>query len=128
MKAILKIELRDDNLLQYIKFWSSITDDLLGKNVGNAVFGKWPTPCWVAEITGYDKKYKYARKFVKYKKDYSKSNSKGSRGVYAVFILSENRIYEVRDNKNRYFCTVKDWTTVKINTGEVEQWLNNHSA
>ena len=63
-----------------------------------------------------------------YKKDYSQSNSVGSRGVMAVYMLNDNMIYEVKDWKIRYFCTIKDWSIVRITETEVKEWIESHLA
>lgn len=82
---------------------------------------------WVAEIIGLDSKYKYRREFLRHKKDYSRSNPRKLSGIYAEFILESERIYEVKDFKNRYFCTVSDdGDIIKLNESEVQEWLKNH--
>jgi hypothetical protein len=87
---------------------------------------------WVAEITGRSPKYGFERRFLECKKDYTHSNSVGSRGVYAFFILSEGRCYEVNSpiswkNTDRYFCTVENGKIKRISKSEVEKWLNSLS-
>jgi hypothetical protein len=99
----------------------------MGKGIGRRIVGSIPPPVWVAEITGRDPKYKYARKFLRYKKDYSQSNSKGTRGIYAVYVIDDGRIYEVKDGKQRYFCIVQDWKIKQIDLEYVESWLGGKS-
>ncbi|NLW48787.1 MAG: hypothetical protein GXY86_15850 [Firmicutes bacterium] len=126
MKAILEIELIGDNIVQEMRMWTRLGNDLIPGS-GSATFGSCPPSGWVAEITGFDLQYKYARTFLKFKKDYSRANSKGSRGVYAEYILEEEKIYDVKDSKQRYFCKVDNWQIVLINESEVREWLKNHS-
>jgi len=89
---------------------------------------------WVAEITGFDKKYKYQRTFLKGKKDYSESNSKGSRGIFAEYILESGHIYDIKSQysnkgKERYFCTVDDLgNIIYMKEKEVIECLKLRSA
>lgn len=104
MKIILELELRGDDVRELAKMGRYIGNEV-APGLGTALF-KIPPSAWVAEITGLDPKYKYKRNFLPYKKDYSRSNSVGSRGVYAVYILETGKIYEVKDHKDRYFCII----------------------
>ncbi len=131
MKAILEIELIGDNAVQEIRMLNKITNNLIPET-GDVAFGSCPPVGWVAEITGFDLRYKYARTFLKFKKDYSRANSKGSRGVYAEYILEEGKIYDVKQpvtwkRDKRYFCTVRDWQIVEIDEMEVILCLNERS-
>lgn len=113
MRAYLEIELLGEDGREYLRFCRDI-GEMVRPGLGHDTFGRLPPRSgWVAEITGYDQKYKYARKFLKPKIDYSRANSKGSRGVYAEYILESGRIYDVLQpvswkNSLRYFCTVDD--------------------
>lgn len=126
MKAVLEIELVGDNIVQEMRLWRRLGDDLM-PGIGTMIFGKYPPSGWVAEISGFDERYKYKRNFLRCKKDYSRANSKGSRGVYAEYILDEGKIYEVKNRKKRYFCKVVDWKIVKIDESEVIEWLKSRS-
>ncbi len=127
MKAFLELELRGDNTRQFAKMYEYIGNDV-SPGLGTSIF-HIPATSWVAEITGTDQKYKYARRFLGYKKDYSRSNSKGSRGLYAEYILESDRIYDVKDFKNRYFCTVNEEGDIKrLTETEVQEWVKNHSG
>lgn len=82
---------------------------------------------WVARITGTDATYGLARKFVSGQIDYSRANSKGSRGVYLYFPLKDG-IYEVKRHltwkkDRRYFIRVEDVRITEITREEVEQYL-----
>jgi hypothetical protein len=125
MKAIIKLELYDDSTNMSIHDLIKYIDSIRGKGTGRIILGSIPPSVWVAEIIGRDPKYQYARKFLRYKKDYSQSNSKGTRGIYAVYIIDEGRIYEVKDNKKRYFCIVQDWDIRQVNLDYVESWLRS---
>lgn len=131
MKTSLKIECIGDNYDQTIKFWKNVTADLCGNNLAEATFGTFKASYFVAEITGFHAKFKYERKFISCKKDYKNANSKGSRGVYAFYILESGKIYDVLEpyswkNSHRYFCTVDDNGNIEILTKEqVDQCLKN---
>lgn len=118
MKIYLEIELRNDDLRQFAKLYSYIGDQVC-PGLGSELFNI-PASSWIAEITGFDPKYKFKREFLRYKKDYSRANSVGSRGVYANYILESGRIYDVKDFKDRYFCIVNDQgKTIKLTESEV---------
>lgn len=127
MKAFLEIELVGDNIRQEMKLWTGVTNMII-PGLGDATFGKYPPSGWVAEIIGFDKKFKYQRQFLRFKKDYSRANSKGSRYVYAEYILESGKIYDVKDNKRRYFCTVNEnGDIITLIEPEVIEWLNKVS-
>lgn len=125
MIAVLELELVGDNVVQMCRMWTRITDDL-APGLGKATFGSCPPSAWVAEITGRDSKWKYARKFCKFNKDYSRTNSKGSRGVYAIYILEDGKLYEVKNRKRRYFAQVIDGYVREIDQEDAETWLNDN--
>jgi hypothetical protein len=126
MKAILQIELRDDNTVQMMRLWTGVVNEC-SAGLGNRTFGKWPSSGWCAEITGFDDRFGYAREFCRFKKDYSRANSKGSRGVYAIYCLDSDKLYEVKDRDRRYFCVVRDWKIVEVSKEQVDEWLSENS-
>lgn len=116
MKGILILELFGEDTRQLCKICRGIFE-VGGGDFGKAYFDKHigmpPRSSWVAEITGPDEKYGLSRSFLRCKMDYSKSNSKGSRGIFAEYILSQGKFYEVKSQETwqryrRYFCTVGD--------------------
>ena len=122
MNYILKLECINDNwgLPPEVRLW------VLTVNNGKQL----PNKYWVAQITGFCSKFKYKREFLPFKKDYSKSNSTGTRGVYAYYILKEGCLYEVSEptswnNINRYFCKIENGELVKLSKGEVDEWLKS---
>lgn len=132
MKAIKEIELFGEDTRALSKFYTGVINDGM-PGLGDMVIGSIPPSGWVAEIAGTDPKYKYVRCFLKPKKDYSRANSKGSRGVYAEYVLESGRMYEVKEqvsNKRtiRYFCTVDgDGNVIDIPESEVKEWLKTVS-
>jgi len=105
-----------------------------------AIFVPWfndgkqlPKRQWAAEIVGKCDKYGYERKFLRCKKDYSKSNSNGTRGVYAYYILGDGKLYEVCSpqtwkSDDRYFCTVSGGHLERLTKEDVDEWLKNIST
>lgn len=83
----------------------------------------------MAEITGTDHKYGFDREFLRGRKDYSKANSIGSRGVYLWYILESGRYYEVKERtswsgSDRYFVKVTMGGDIeRVSKSEVEHWL-----
>lgn len=148
VKAILEIELRDDNIVQMARYWNRALDGLTRVAAAGALtsrhrsqiksmlspgyerfkFGTFKPSGWCAKIAGTDARFGYAREFCEFKKDYSRANSKGSRGVYAIYCLDWGELYEVKDGKRRYFCMVIDWKIEEVPKEEVDQWLKSNSA
>ena len=116
MKGILILELFGEDTRQLFKICRGMFE-VGGVDFGRMYFdrhiGTPPRSSWVAEITGPDEKYGLSREFLSGKMDYSKANGKGSRGIFAEYILSPGKIYEVKSQETwsrsrRYFCTVGD--------------------
>lgn len=83
-----------------------------------------PRRYWVAEITGRRKKALLVPR-----KDWSKSNDIGTRGVYAFYILKPDKIYEVSsptswNDAEKYFCRIEGANLIKMTREEVDAWLN----
>ena len=111
MKAILTLELFGEDTREIFKLYRGIFDVCNAKLFSDKYIGVPPRSSWVAEITGPDEKYRLKREFLKPKLDYSRSNGKGSRGIFAEYILESGKIYEVLSRENwrrsrRYFCKV----------------------
>jgi hypothetical protein len=86
---------------------------------------------WVAEIVGLDPKYTFKRVFLSQKRDFSKSNSVGSRGVYANYMLEYGKVFEVSDPKSwrridRYFLLAGPDDMI-LSKEEVVEWLKIRS-
>lgn len=102
--------------------------------LGDLMIGRAKNSPWVAEILGRHPHFKLDRRFLKSNRDYSRANSKGSRGVYLWYVLESDHLYEVNarvswKNSNRYFCSVtEDGDIYTLNDEEVEEWLSVLSA
>jgi len=133
VKAQIRIEAIGDNVYQEIRLWTGVLNTGM-PGLAQAVFGNITNSYWVAEITGPDPRYRYARSFVKGKKDYARANSKGSRGIFSYYLLETDRLYEVKApvtwrRVEHYFCMVTDEGEVqRVDQEFVEQWINDHSA
>ncbi len=117
MKNVLNLELFGEDVRSEFKIYRDIFGLYDAERVFDTFIGTPPRSSWVAEIMGPDEKYQFNRRFLHAKLDYRKSNSKGSRGVFAEFVLESGHYYDVRSQiswgrSERYFCTVLD-------TGEI---------
>lgn len=79
---------------------------------------------WVAEILPG-----FQRRFVDGFDDYQHANSRGTRGIYAYYVLHPGRIYEVSHPRNwsktdRYFCEVVNQEIVQLDRQEVDERLS----
>lgn len=82
---------------------------------------------WVAEITGLDEKYVYARKFLRPIKDYTEADKKG-RGGELWYTLKVGKLYEVHAHVKahkfrRYFAAAKGGKVEEIGREEVDTTL-----
>lgn len=63
-------------------------------------------------------------------RDYSRSNGKGSRGVYVNYVLAENILYFVRSpvswkRVDEYFCAVDTQGSIyRLSAEEAKEWLS----
>jgi len=126
MKAQLKVEALYDNIYQMMRLWTGIINEG-APSLGDVVVGGFARPYWAAQIVGRDPQYKYARQFLKSKKDYTHANSKGSRGVFVYYLLESGYVYEVRlPKRGRGFYIVDEQgDIVEVDKDYVEQWINN---
>lgn len=72
--------------------------------------GKGLRSPWIARLMSYDAVGGFDRQFVNGRKDYSRSNSKGSRGIYLCYALDPG-VYEINElaswsSSRRYFCMI----------------------
>ena len=130
MKAALTMEIFGEDDRALVKAWTRVVD-LVVPGLGEYTVGKMPVTYWAAEITGFDPKYKYTRKFLRCKKDYSRSNSIGSRGIFAEYTLESGHIYQILQQyswkrSEKYFCAVSEEGDIaELTEEEVINWLNN---
>lgn len=133
MKCLFKLEAIGLGNEQEINFYQSLTTEVLGKEISCAAFGKRRASYYVAEICGFHNIYKYERKFLKGKRDYTLSNSKGTRGIYVYYVLDSNIIYEVRyktswKSQQQYFIKTDNIGNYeKIDEQGVISWIKEKS-
>lgn len=127
------LELFGDNTRQQFKFYNNLLDSSFSPGAGKAIIGKPPSTSWVAEIIDMHPRYKFERRFLRPKKDYTHTNGVGSRGIFAWYVLEQGRIYDVQSqtswrSRDRYFCRVNECGDIeRIGQSEVIEWLKNHS-
>lgn len=129
---ILELELIGDDTRGRLRGMVNFLDRL-NPGWGAEFIGKAPVYVWVAEITGLCGKFGFERKFLRYKKDYSRANSIGSRGVYAVYILDNAKVYEVLSRptwgrSDRYFARVDGGKLRRLTKEEVEACFSKSAA
>lgn len=95
---------------------------------GAAKFRPPPSP-YVAEAVALDGNDRPLLHFLGGRKDYSRANSVGSRGVYRWYHLAEGHVYKVfaRESWTRsrtYWVTVRDGDIVEIDEAEVVECLS----
>ena len=84
---------------------------------------------WVAELYRDDTGQVRPR-FLAGRRDYSKANSKGSRGVMVWFVLEQNKLYWIQEprswhNTVRYHAAITAQGDVrKLSKEEAEEWQN----
>lgn len=129
MKATLCLEYIGESGDAQIALYSGKLDTAF-QGLGDVAFGcKNPRKPWVAEIIGYHGKYGFERKFLPSKRNYSRANSSGSRGVELWFVLESGKVYEVKAPRSwrsvdRYFCRVDDdGEIIRMSKDEVGSWL-----
>ena len=119
MKAVLIFELFGESTAAKVEVHRRLMNDLI-PGLEDGALPRMGSSGWVAEITGTDPTHTLDRKFLRPKKDYSRATSSGNRGIYASFILSSGRTYEVNTSRERYFCTVdEDGEIIRVSKDDV---------
>lgn len=133
MKAHIKLELFGDNARQMMRFYTNAINEVI-PGLGTVTMGKGlPPSCWVAEIVGFHPKYKFERNFLKPSKDYSQSNSKGSRGIFVSYFPEYNKIHEIKakyswKSIDRYFCIFDENGEHRLTEEEVVECLKKNRS
>jgi len=89
--------------------------------------------CWIAQLTGLDDRYGFAREFVRGQRDWSQAKMTGSRGIYVYYPLDPG-IYEVNERESwkhvrRFFIRVsEDGGVSEIDRSEVISCLTNDTS
>lgn len=88
---------------------------------------------WVAKIVGTDEQHGLKREFLSGFRDFSRSNSVGTRGVKTIYELAEGTIYEINSpaswkRTNRYFALIEDNEIVKIDASRVAELLRIYTG
>lgn len=127
MNATLRLEAIGDNHVASMRHSHKLASAVVSREEAALLRPPYRQP-WVAEITGTDPRFGFARKFLSGRKDYSEANSIGSRGVHLYYELTPG-VYEVNDlvswsRTRRYFCRVgEDGSRQEIPEAEVRRCL-----
>lgn len=85
---------------------------------------------WVARLTGLSHRYGFEREFLKPNIDYSASNSKGTRGVFAEYMFDADPydLFEIEKQVSwgkveRYFCCFELGEEIQISEQTVKDIL-----
>ena len=115
---MLALELFNDTLRQQNRLWCGILEYAGGARFADAIRLRIPRP-WVAEVTNSG-----GRVFLPYRKDYSRANGSGSRGVMLWYELRDGHTYEVNAQVSwrgwdRYFCRIVGGQIERIPSAQV---------
>ena len=118
-----KIECIGDDCIQWLKQYEKFERTFFPYSSASRTKER----AWVAIIKDYNHG-KFIREFSRGYKDYSETNSKGSRGVYKYYYLEEGPIYEVSQpmswkNTLRYFCRVEDGEEIEMSKEEAIAYI-----
>lgn len=90
---------------------------------------------WCAEITSHDPAYGYQRTFLRPRRDYSRANSAGSRGIHFWWTLETGQLYQLCSRESwtgrmhrRWLVVTDDGDTRELTQKEADQWLSDHSG
>ena len=111
---------------------TAISLELIGDDFNEAIASILPSCVsrrpWVARMLGLDADFGFKRRFMQGRKDYSRANSVGSRGVYMVYVLDPG-LYEVYDfvswkrDRRRYLWVDNQGRKEWITKEDVTEWL-----
>ena len=130
MKVPYKLELIGDNIVQECRGFTGLLNGL-ADGLGDEVIGDVPfKQPWIARITGTDTHYGLQRVFLSGNKDYSQANSVGSRGVYCVYFLDSDSLYEVFERTSwrasrRFFLSTLNGRLTEIDKGDAHEWAKS---
>ncbi len=129
MRAVLKLEFIAENYFAYKRRSQHQSEDVDRHTPLRYAdyLGRDASRPWVAQLTGRDKQFGFARTFVSGQIDYSQANSTGSRGVFLYYPLRDG-VYEVNERTSwrsvrRYFLRVENGHSREIQREEVERCL-----
>lgn len=134
MRYVLKLEAIGDNQTAYLRHYLKQPDPqpFGHKEMQAFKFGNKSLTPWVSLITGITPRGFFTREFAEGHRDYSQSNSVGSRGIFIYYALKLG-IYEINDRvawkrADRYFCQiVDDSTLIRMSRKEVLRCFQGES-
>jgi len=126
---LLKLECIGDNVRAQTQFYTRNINSLI-PGLGTLTFGEMPDRYFVYEVWYDRKNYDIKKQKLYPKKDYSKANSVGSRGIYAFYFLENNKIYEIKKpiswkSSDHYFCKIENDLEIRLTPEETLKCLKN---
>jgi hypothetical protein len=128
MKATLKLEAIGDNFCAQLGGYKKLCNMFgYGELMGGVSFRR----PWAAKLTGLWPSGKFQHTFLRGNKDYSESNSKGSRGVFIYYTLESGNYYDVYEltswkNDDRYYCKVDvEGNIIVVDEKEIQIFFEN---
>lgn len=124
MLANLNLESIGDNTYQTMQLGRAQLNEAV-PGLGDRLCA-WPRPCRVVDVC--------CHRELRGKRDYSRANSRGSRGIYVHYLLESGHLYWVTSKTSwrcteTYYCAVTDTGDInRVDKGDVPKWLNAHSA
>lgn len=127
MKMVhVKLECIGDNINAELRALEELTSRACGAEMARAMCAPKRQP-WVARIVGTCERFGLRREFLRGDKDYSESNSIGSRGVYMHYDLCDG-LYELNaleswGRSRRYFLLVIGDSSREVMKDEAVAWI-----
>lgn len=131
-KASLEIELIGHNTASLLRgHWFSIAKTM-GRAAAETLFGRLDEISVSGQVSRVISVTPLETEEIYGKKDYSRANSKGSRGIYGYYILSPGEIYLVCERvswkrTDCYFCIVEDGRVQRIDEENLKDWYAEFS-
>lgn len=131
MRYVLRLEAIGDNHVAYLRHHLKTNGRQFGRRELDAFrYGNKTHVPWCALITGVSTDDKIQRQFMDGQRDYSGTNSTGSRGIFIYYALRPG-LYEINSPETwrrvqRYFARVVDDETLEaISEKELRSCLKN---
>jgi hypothetical protein len=111
-----------------LAFRRAMTSGRFGEMMRDAIRYEERPRAWVARITGRDPKHGLAREFLRFSRDYSRTDETGARGIYQWYELEEGALFEVNaplswTSADRYFCRSERGRVVRMARDEIDAAL-----
>lgn len=132
MKATIGLELIGDNIRSDFGIFEDVIDEASGvPGLGRLVSGGYKPRSTCFEIVSFTP---WETRNCPRKIDYSRANSKGSRGVYAWYTLESGHLYYIRQatswkSEEVFYATVSDdGEIIKMTRAEAKEWIGKNTS